>query len=95
MELINRRSAITALAKQMSDCTPYRNEIVKQCIGAVQKLKVHDPKKRKTGKWIITARNGVLCSECKSGTRKMPMLLGNPLYKFCPFCGAKIEGVEE
>lgn len=50
---------------------------------------------RKTGKWIITARNGVLCSECKSGTRKMPMLFGNPLYKYCPFCGAKIEGVEK
>lgn len=50
---------------------------------------------RKTGKWIITARNGVLCSECKSGTRRMPMLFGNPLYKYCPFCGAKMEGVEE
>lgn len=50
---------------------------------------------RKTGKWIVTARNGVLCSECKSGTRRMPMLFGNPLYKYCPFCGAKMEGVEE
>lgn len=49
---------------------------------------------RKTGKWIITARNGILCSECKSGTRKMPMLFGNPLYKYCPFCGAKMKGVE-
>ena len=49
-------------------------------------------KERKTGKWIITARNGVLCSECKSGTRKMPMLFGNPLYKYCPFCGIKMEG---
>ncbi len=50
---------------------------------------------RKTGKWIKTARNGVLCSECKSGTRRMPMLFGNPLYKYCPFCGVKMEGVEE
>lgn len=46
---------------------------------------------RKTGHWIITARNGVLCSECKSGTRRMPMLFGKPLYKYCPFCGLKME----
>ena len=46
---------------------------------------------RKTGKWIITARNGVLCSECKSGTRRMPMLFGRPMYKYCPFCGVKME----
>ena len=57
---------------------------------AIEALKEH-----KTGKWIKTARNGVLCSECKSGTRRMPMLLGNPLYKYCPFCGVKMEGVEE
>ena len=50
---------------------------------------------RKTGKWIITKRNGVLCSECKSGTRKMPMLFGNPLYKYCPFCGIKMETDKE
>lgn len=49
------------------------------------------PSERKTGKWIITARNGVLCSECKSGTRRMPMLFGKPLYKYCPFCGLKME----
>lgn len=53
-----------------------------------------DMKERKTGKWIITSRNGVLCSKCKSGTRKMPMLFGNPLYKYCPFCGVKMEGNE-
>lgn len=49
-------------------------------------------KESKTGRWIITARNGVLCSKCKSGTRKMPTLFGNPMYKYCPFCGIKMEG---
>lgn len=64
----------------------YICEAVEMAIEALQE--------RQTGKWVITARNGVLCSECKSGTRKMPMLFGNPLYKFCPFCGAKMEGSE-
>ena len=42
MKLINRRSAIMALTKHMSDGTDYRNEIVEQCICAIRKLKVHD-----------------------------------------------------
>ena len=59
------------------------------------KMAIEALQERKTGKWVITARNGVLCSECKSGTRKMPMLFGNPLYKYCQFCGAKMEGYDE
>ena len=65
-------------------------EIVYRCVELAPTIE-----ERKTGKWIITARNGVLCSECKSGTRRMPMLFGNPLFKYCPFCGVKMEGVEE
>lgn len=47
------------------------------------------------GKWIPTARNGILCSECKSGLRRMPVLCGRPLFKFCPFCGVKMEAADE
>lgn len=65
------------------------------CGGQVVDAGGYGFEERKTGKWIITARNGVLCSECKSGTRRMPMLFGNPLFKYCPFCGVKMEGVEE
>ena len=43
---------------------------------------------RKTGKWIITARNGVLCSECK----RKP-ICGN-LTVYCPHCGVKMEAGE-
>lgn len=57
-------------------------------------ISIEELSKRKTGKWIITARNGALCSECKSGTRRMPMLFGNPLYKYCPLCGTKMDGAE-
>ena len=69
----------------------YGEENIESTIEAID-MAIEALQKRKTGKWIITARNGTLCSECKSGLRKMPMLFGNPLFKYCPFCGLKIEG---
>ena len=49
----------------------------------------------KTGKWIITKRNGILCGVCHSGFRRMPTLDGKPIFRYCPFCGAKMEGAEK
>ena len=49
---------------------------------------------RKAGKWIITKRNGILCGVCHSGFRRMPTLDGKPIFRYCPFCGAKVEGEE-
>lgn len=52
------------------------------------------PSERKAGKWIITTRNGILCGVCHSGFRRMPTLDGKPIFRYCPFCGAKMEGAE-
>lgn len=49
----------------------------------------------KTGKWIITKRNGILCGVCHSGFRRMPTLDGKPIFRYCPFCGAKMKGAAE
>ena len=85
-------------------CRPCTASFFESILGMIDRIALQEAiarqeaialQERKTGKWIITARNGVLCSECKSGTRRMPMLLGNPLYKYCPLCGVKMEGVEE
>lgn len=87
MRLIDSNALIGALHNVTFEDGTDR-EIVYKCVELAQTIE-----ERKTGKWIVTSRNGVMCSECKSGTRKMPMLFGNPLYKYCPFCGAKMEGV--
>ena len=47
------------------------------------------------GRWIITKRNGILCGVCHSGLRRMPTLGGKPMFVYCPFCGAKMEGSKE
>lgn len=49
-------------------------------------------KTQKTGKWVITKRNGILCGVCHSGLRRMPTIVGRPIFRYCPFCGAEMEG---
>lgn len=48
---------------------------------------------RKTGKWMRT-KSGFLCSECRSGIKNQPLLMGRPMFCYCPFCGVKVEGCE-
>lgn len=57
-------------------------------------IKAMPDEERKTGKWVITKRNGILCGVCHSGFRRMPTLDGKPIFRYCPFCGAKMEGAE-
>lgn len=50
---------------------------------------------RKKGKWQWSEEMGCfICSECKSGWKEQPTLMGKPLYDWCPVCGAMMEGVE-
>lgn len=98
MKLINRRSAIMALTKQMSDGTDYRNEIVEQCIDAIRKLKVHNSNKRKIGRWIVEENPAAgrclqkvyVCNICGSG-------VGCGYFNrrsFCPACGSEMEDTD-
>ena len=93
MKLINRRSAITALTKQMLDGTDYRNEIVGQCIGAIKELKVHDSKERKKGKWVLVHPlqeddgGAYICSCCGTGCWE----IDPESWKACPWCTALME----
>ena len=91
MKLINRRSAIMALTKQMLDGTDYRNEIVEQCIGAIRGLKVHDSNKRKTGKWVQDEYGTDHCS-CCDYIPAYDTAIDDIYYSpYCPNCGAKME----
>ena len=45
-------------------------------------------KERKTGRWII-GNYGFICSLCGTEERK------NHFPKYCPECGAKMEGAEK
>ena len=47
----------------------------------------------KNGKWLYRiGRGGAgwICSEC--GEKTTSTVMGKPRYKFCPMCGARMEG---
>ena len=48
------------------------------------------PAKPKRGKWIDNGE-AFICSECRSGYKEQPTLMGKPMFEFCPMCGAKME----
>lgn len=58
------------------------------CQVIVEELPPVTPK-QKTGKWIAgqTIGDGFTCGECNTHYHMYPMF-----YKFCPICGAKMEG---
>ena len=44
---------------------------------------------RKKGKWQWSEdMMCFICSECKSGWKEQPTLMGKPLYEWCPVCGS-------
>lgn len=49
---------------------------------------------RPHGEWEYDDRSGqFICSECEGGV-DMPTLMGEPLYKWCPWCGADMRKKE-
>lgn len=64
-------------------------EVVRDlCVKAEQPVTL----KPKTGKWVVgqTIGDGFTCSECNTRYHMYPMS-----YRFCPNCGAKMEGESE
>ena len=49
---------------------------------------------RMRGRWIKSETDGFLCSVCHIGYKTQPTLMGNPMFEFCPCCGADMMGTE-
>lgn len=51
---------------------------------------------RKKGKWRWSEdMMCFICSECESGWKEQPTLMGKPLYEWCPVCGADMRGGQD
>ena len=62
---------------------------------AINELPSVKPKER-TGEWQQDMDGTFLCSECGSGYKDQPTLMGKPMFAFCPICGCRmIKGVDE
>ena len=65
-------------------------------LGLVPMIKAIKTAQPKTGKWLYKSGMGWgetwICSEC--GEKTTSTVMGKPRYKFCPMCGARMEGTE-
>ena len=49
---------------------------------------------RPKGRWIKNP-DCFVCSVCNEGYKCQPTLMGNPLFEFCPVCGADMRGGQD
>ena len=61
------------------------NEQAKAILEEVYRCTLYE-KERPHGEWEYDDGR-FICSECEGGVN-MPTLMGEPLYKWCPWCGA-------
>lgn len=83
IRILERRSTIP-------DADASWNEIMQAIDMAIEALKAE-----RHEEWEYDDRSGqFICSKCEGGVN-MPTLMGEPLYKWCPWCGAKMGGDEK
>lgn len=96
--LISRQAAIdtaTEYEKQLREILGDKNELaetVKILKHRIVALQPAEPE-RKTGKWIKLDMHHK-CTACGQECY-VPTCMGEPMYTYCPNCGARMEGVNE
>ena len=75
------------------DYIPYihYDDVIK-CIKGMPSV---NPQESKIGEWQQDLDGTYLCSECGSGFKEQPTLMGKPMFLWCPLCGAKIVEPQE
>lgn len=68
------------------------NDGVNTCIDVIEELPSAQ-QEQKTGRWIPFYEGSFVCSKCKRDY-KVDTYMGEPLWNYCPNCGAKMEGLK-
>lgn len=91
MNLIDRDALIDAFMKATSD-----GDKVEFCEWVIRSQPTIDPVKH--GRWVKLDMHPHLadhkCTACGESSY-VPTCMGEPLYNFCPNCGAKMKGDED
>ena len=94
-DLIDRQAALDALKSRQDngkgDISRFYNTIIQHDIEAIEQLPPIQPKR---GRWIkLDMHRGMAdhkCTACKQECY-VPTCMGEPMYAYCPNCGAKME----
>lgn len=93
-EYIRREEAIDAVLDAYFN-TSKINLIGKLFYNAILKLQPADVAPVKHGRWIgipLCGSDDCECSECGNWCNIHVNLCGEPIQKYCPYCGAKMDG---
>ena len=50
---------------------------------------------RPQGEWFKDDEGTFICSACGSGYKDQPTIMGKPIFKWCPLCGARMKGADD
>lgn len=95
-EYISREALIEEIEEEIEAESSFKNgeklitKGLKIALKDVKKLPAADVQPVKRGKWILK-ENAILTSECSLCKRSVSMPEAK-FYKFCPYCGAKMDG---
>ena len=54
-----------------------------------------DKADRPQGEWFKDDEGTFICSACGSGYKDQPTIMGKPIFKWCPLCGARMKGADD
>lgn len=92
MDLIDREQAMNIFAVDLAEKD---RQVSYQgfCIDAAMAIGSL-PSAEKTGKWkpfdLTWGRRVYFCTACNNAS-EVPTSMGEPVYRFCPWCGARME----
>lgn len=89
-DLISRQAAINAVMDEFKrvPTTAIRAKTRLESLPAAQP-------QRMRGRWIKSDTDGFVCSVCRNGYKMQPTIMGEPMFEFCPCCGAYMRGGEQ
>jgi len=57
----------------------------------VNQMESEDVAPVRHGRWIKSNAEGFVCSVCRNGYKNQPTLMGEPMFEYCPVCGARMD----
>lgn len=89
-DLISREQALKAINRL---CENNPKLIDTWLVNSLEDIIEELPSAEKTGKWkpfdLTYGRNIYFCTACNNAS-EVPTSMGEPVYKFCPWCGARM-----
>ena len=90
-DLIKRSDAIAEICKVRTPDV-VSHQYAEMFINAVCRAPSAD---RPQGEWFKDDEGTFICSACGSGYKDQPTLMGKPMFKWCPLCGARLKGADD